>query len=128
MVNNGRELSPMSSRVVNIDIGMDFKDGKHLLHVSCQEVWNIKPTPTNDVVKLRNVSDKLTVAAFLMTWVSSESLLNNSPVFVTSKNAISCIEKCTTYTMIHAHKSSLQKTVNSRPIYLVYKVAKKVLP
>lgn len=59
------------------------------LHVSRQEVWNMNPIPTSEVVKLRSASDKLMVAAFLITCVSSESRLSNSPVLVTSKNAIS---------------------------------------
>lgn len=61
------------------------------LHVNFHEVANIKPRPIDVVVILRNASERLVVAAFFIICVSSESLLNSSPVLVTSKNAISCV-------------------------------------
>jgi hypothetical protein len=50
----------------------------------------MNPIPISVVVRLRNASDKFVVAAFLITWVSSEIRFRSSPVLVTSKNAISC--------------------------------------
>lgn len=51
---------------------------------------NMKPMPIKAVVTLRSASERFVVAALLMIWVSSDSLLRSSPVRVTSKNAISC--------------------------------------
>lgn len=60
------------------------------LHVNFQDDVNMKATPIMAVVTLRSASERLVVAAFFMTWVSSDSLLRSSPVRVTSKKAISC--------------------------------------
>jgi len=59
------------------------------LHVNFQEVENMKVNPINAVDRLLRASERLVVAAFLMIWVSSDSLLRSSPVRVTSKKAIS---------------------------------------
>jgi hypothetical protein len=53
----------------------------------------MNPIPISVVVRLRSASDKFVVAAFLITWVSSEIRFRSSPVLVTSKNAISYTPK-----------------------------------
>lgn len=58
--------------------------------VNFQDDENMNPIPIRAVVTLRNASERFVVAALLIIWVSSESLLRSSPVRVTSKNAISC--------------------------------------
>lgn len=50
----------------------------------------MKPMPIVALIRFRNASERLVVAAFLMISVSSDSLLRSSPVEVTSKKAISC--------------------------------------
>lgn len=59
------------------------------LHVSFHDVENMKPRPINAVERFLKASERLVVAAFFIIWVSSDSLLNSSPVRVTSKKAIS---------------------------------------
>lgn len=59
------------------------------LHVNFQEVENMKVNPIIAVDRFLKASERLVVAAFLMIWVSSDSLLRSSPVRVTSKKAIS---------------------------------------
>ena len=50
----------------------------------------MKPRPIKAVDRFFRASERLVVAAFLMIWVSSDSLLKSSPVRVISKKAISC--------------------------------------
>ena len=59
------------------------------LRVNFHDVVNINPRPMHAVEILRKASEIFVVAAFLMIWVSSDSLLSSSPVRVTSKKAIS---------------------------------------
>jgi hypothetical protein len=59
-------------------------DIKKYLHVNFHDDENMKQTPIKAVVRLRNASERLVVAAFFMIWVSSDSLLRSSPVRVTS--------------------------------------------
>lgn len=60
------------------------------LHVNFHDVANMKARPINAVDRFLRASERFVVAAFLMIWVSSDSLLRSSPVRVTSQNAISC--------------------------------------
>lgn len=59
------------------------------LRVNFQEVENMKVNPINAVDRFLRASERFVVAAFLMIWVSSDSLLRSSPVRVMSKKAIS---------------------------------------
>lgn len=52
--------------------------------VNFHEVSNMKTRPMLAVDTLRNASERLFVAAFLMICVSSDNLLRSSPVRVTS--------------------------------------------
>ena len=60
------------------------------LHVNFQDVANMKPRPMSAVDTFLRASERFVVAAFFMIWVSSDNLLSNSPVLVTSKKATSC--------------------------------------